>query len=137
MSPSAAIDAMSAPVVSEQTIEHLVRHFYARIRMDDELGPIFAEVIPDGDWEPHLQTMMAFWSSLMLRTNRYRGNPLVKHQALAAVRPAHFDRWLLLFEESASAVFPPDTAAMFVDRAQRVADSLKLAMFGVPGLRPE
>ena len=46
--------------IDEAMIERLVRGFYARIREDELLGPIFAARI--ADWEPHLQRMFAFWS---------------------------------------------------------------------------
>ena len=49
-------------MTNEAEIEILVRDFYARIRADETLGPIFARVIGE-DWEPHLQKMFAFWSS--------------------------------------------------------------------------
>ena len=36
----------------------------------------------------------AFWSSVMMMSGRYHGQPVPKHQALAGVTPAHFARWL-------------------------------------------
>jgi len=47
--------------IDEAMIERLVRGFYARVRGDDVLGPIFAAKIDD--WEPHLQKMFAFWGA--------------------------------------------------------------------------
>ena len=41
-------------------IERLVRGFYAKVRTDAVLGPIFEARIRD--WEPHLEQMFAFWS---------------------------------------------------------------------------
>ena len=122
------------PHVDEAMIERLVRHFYAEVRRDPAIGPIFNRVII-GDWEPHLRTMMAFWSSVMLMSGRYKGQPMAKHLALDGVRPTHFARWLALFAQSAHAVCPPDVAAIFVDRAERIAQSLQLGMFGAPELR--
>ena len=122
------------PGIDEAMIERLVRHFYAEVRRDPALGPVFDRVIP-ADWEPHLKTMMAFWSSVMLMSGRYKGQPMPKHIALTDVRPMHFARWLALFEQSARAVCPADIAALFVDRAQRIAQSLQLGMFGAPELR--
>ena len=115
-------------VIDEALIETLVRHFYDRVRADADLGPIFAEII-SGDWEPHLQTMMAFWSSVMLTSGRYHGQPMPKHRALTRVRSEHFDIWLDLFRASARTVCAPDAAEQFIDRAERIAESLKLGMF--------
>lgn len=121
-------------VTDEAEIEALVRHFYGRIAQDEVLGPIFARVIGD-DWEPHLQKMFAFWSSVMLMSGRYKGQPMVAHMRLKDVRPEHFERWLTLFEQSANEVCAPDVAAAFLLRARRIADSLKTGMFFNPADR--
>lgn len=118
--------------VTEALIEEVVRGFYARVRDNPELGPIFAGAIED--WEPHLAKMMDFWSSVMLSTRRFKGNPVLKHNALGGVTPAHFDTWLGLFRENARALCPPEIAAEFIRKAEMIAESLKLAKFGVPEL---
>src|SRR5882757_189469 len=64
--------------ISEHGIRQLVATFYAKVRVDPELAPIFLRAIP-GDWQPHLNRIYAFWSSVMLTTGRYKGNPVVKH----------------------------------------------------------
>src|SRR4029453_8237094 len=75
--------------ITETMIEQLVRAFYAKVRADEVLGPIFDAWIRD--WELHLQQMFAFWSSVALMTGRYHGTPMVKHIRLP-VDPGHFDR---------------------------------------------
>lgn len=128
-------DRPVASVIDDASIERLVRHFYAKVRRDADLGPIFEAAIP-GDWEPHLHTMMDFWSSVMLRTGRFSGRPVQKHMALVGVTPDHFATWLRLFDASARAVYPAAIADQFVDRAERIADSLQRAMFPPAGVRP-
>ena len=98
--------------VDEAMIETLIRAFYARVRQDALLAPIFESRI--SDWEPHLDNMFAFWSSLTLHTGRYRGQPMAKHMPLA-VDARHFDRWLALFEETAREVCPPTEAERFIE----------------------
>ena len=100
------------PDIDEAVIERLVRDFYAKIQQDEALGPIFDSKIEN--WEPHLRTMMDFWSSITLMTGRYKGQPMQKHRLLTDVEPAHFDRWLALFRESADTVATPGAAAVFV-----------------------
>ena len=119
------------PLTDETEIELLVRSFYGRIRDDEMLGPIFARVIGD-DWEPHLQKMFAFWSSVMLMTGRYKGQPMAVHLRLKSVTPEHFDRWLALFQQTASETCNEETAAAFMQRAERIANSFKLGMFFNP-----
>jgi hemoglobin len=111
--------------ITETMIERLVRGFYAKVRLDPMLAPVFEARIRD--WEPHLQQMCAFWSSVALMTGRYHGTPMVKHMPLP-VDAAHFDRWLALFEETVRELCPPEAAAHFVGRAQRIAASLELGI---------
>ncbi|WP_421861362.1 group III truncated hemoglobin [Parvibaculum sp.] len=120
-------------ITNEAEIETLVRAFYARIREDDVLGPIFNNAIGD-NWEPHLLKMCDFWSSVMLTTGRYKGQPMRAHLKLKTVTPKHFDRWLVLFRETAEEVCAPETAERFVEKAARIAESLQLGMFFKPQL---
>jgi hemoglobin len=117
--------------IDEPMIERLVRSFYAKIRQDVLLGPVFEARIRD--WEPHLQRMCEFWSSVALMSGRYHGNPMAKHLPLP-VDATHFDRWLLLFEETAREVCPPEAEAHFVERARRIAESLELGIAGQHGV---
>ena len=67
--------------IDESMIETLVRAFYARVRKDELLAPIFETRI--SDWGPHLESMFGFWSSLTLQTGRYHGQSMAKHMPLA------------------------------------------------------
>jgi hemoglobin len=109
--------------IDEAMIERLVRGFYAKVQSDVLLGPVFAARVTD--WEPHLRQMCAFWSSVMLMSGRYRGNPMIKHMPLP-IDAQHFGRWLDLFEETAHELCPPAAADAFVDRAHRIAQSLMM-----------
>ena len=109
--------------VTEELIESLVDRFYTRVRQDDVLGPVFAKSIGN-DWEPHLQKMCAFWSSLMLASGRYKGNPMVKHLLLPRIGPAHFERWLGIWKQTTAELFPPEVAAVFVSKAESMAERL-------------
>ena len=42
--------------------------------------------------------------------------------------PEHFERWLALFEATARRVCGPEAALFFVDRAERIADSLQIGL---------
>jgi hemoglobin len=116
--------------IDETMIEALIRAFYARVRQDPLLAPIFESRI--SNWEPHLDMMFAFWSSLTLQTGRYHGQPMAKHMRLA-VDSNHFDRWLALFEETARDLCPPAAAERFIERARRVAESLELGVASANG----
>lgn len=111
--------------IDEAMIERLVHDFYAKIREDDLIGPIFASRIRD--WDPHLVRMCSFWSSVVLSTGRYDGQPLALHLALP-IEGEHFDRWLRLFGETARATCPPAAAALFSERAERIAQSIEMGL---------
>jgi hemoglobin len=120
---------------SDDQIEDLVATFYARIRKDAELGPVFERVI-GADWTPHLKTMCDFWSSVMNTTGRYKGKPIPAHVKLTGIEPRHFERWLALFADTTRELFEPTLAQLFLMRAQRIAESLKLG-FAFHAERPE
>ncbi|MDR3531719.1 MAG: group III truncated hemoglobin [Rhodopila sp.] len=122
---------MSAPYseVTEATIKTLVDGFYARVRRDPALGPIFADAIAEDAWPAHLEKMYAFWSSVILTSGRYKGNPVSTHRQVAGIMPPLFGNWLDLFEATAAELFVPTIADRFVQAARRIAESLKLALF--------
>lgn len=115
--------------VTEDTIRMLVDAFYARVRRDAVLGPIFAEAIADAAWPAHLAKMYAFWSSVMLTSGRYKGDPVSTHRRVAGIAPPLFGNWLDLFEATAAELFIPAIAEQFALKARRIAESLKLALF--------
>jgi hemoglobin len=117
--------------ISEESIRRLVDAFYAKVRVDSALGPIFTRAIP-GDWEPHLEKMVAFWSSVMLTSGRYKGNPVVKHLVIPGMTPELFTRWLILFDAICRELFDDAVCAAFRGKAERIAESLKIALFYRP-----
>ncbi|MEI9984982.1 MAG: group III truncated hemoglobin [Aliidongia sp.] len=87
------LDQPAAPPVlpTEEAIFRLVDGFYADIRRDPSLGPIFERAI-GADWPAHLDTMNRFWSSVMLTSGRYKGNPMVVHLRVPGIAPELFAR---------------------------------------------
>jgi len=120
-----------AAAITEPEIRLLVDTFYRKVRADAVLGPIFVRAIP-GDWQPHLEKMYAFWSSVMLTSGRYKGNPVAKHLAIPGMTPELFTRWLSLFDVACRELFDAGIAAAFRGKAERIAESLKLALFYRP-----
>ena len=112
--------------ISDDAIRHLIDSFYAKVRADPELGPIFDRAIP------RLATMHDFWSAVMLTSGRYKGNPVAVHLRVEGMEPRHFGRWLELFDETCRELFDDDVADVFRVKAARIAESLKLALFYRP-----
>lgn len=95
---------MKRDIENSHDIQQMVDAFYAKIQQDELLGPIFAERIAPDAWVPHLQTMYRFWGSQLLGEKQYQGAPYAKHRTLP-VNAQHFDRWLLLFDETVNELF--------------------------------
>jgi len=118
-------DLMEKTGIDDVMIECLVRTFYARVQADQLIGPVFAARIED--WDAHIAKLCAFWSSVALMTGRYHGQPMQAHLELR-IAAEHFDRWIAIFEATASELCPPEAATHFIDRARRIADSFELGM---------
>ena len=109
-------------------VRRVVDDFYRKARLDTVIGPIFNRVIADEEWPAHLDKIATFWSSMLLGTGTYSGRPMPKHLAIGDLGDRHFERWLALFKETVDELCPPAVAAIFVDRAERVAHSLRLGL---------
>jgi hemoglobin len=123
------------PAIDETVIATLVDRFYERVRADAVLGPIFNRVIGER-WDGHLAKLKDFWSSVTMMSGRYKGTPFQAHQRIAGLTAAHFDRWLMLWRDTARDLLAPDVAAAFIDRAERIANSLQLGLSTRGGLTP-
>ena len=76
-----------------------------------------------------LLKMVEFWSSAILISGRYHGNPLAKHRDLA-VTATHFDRWLSMFCGTLRDLCPPAAQLHFSQTAERIAFSLARGIAG-------
>jgi len=106
--------------ISEHEISELVDRFYAKVRQDEEIGPIFNAVIDD--WPGHLALLKNFWSTVLNTTGRYKGDPMMKHLGLS-LDPPHFRRWLELFAETARETMQPDQAEIVITKSHRIAQN--------------
>lgn len=122
--------------LDEAMVAAVVRDFYARVRADNLIGPIFNRTIPEERWPHHIDLIVDFWSSMLLGTGRYMGRPMPKHVAIPDLTDAHFARWLRLFRETAETHCPEDIAALFIDRAQRIAYNFRLRIAQFRGHDP-
>lgn len=123
----------TSPVpLSRADVERLVDAFYDRVRIDPVLGPIFNPAVHD--WDAHKATLVQFWTSIMLGTREYRGNPMAAHQPHPIV-DAHFGHWLALWRDTAHCVLEPELADAFHERARRIAQSLRYGL-GLEEVRP-
>lgn len=105
----------------------LVDSFYARVREDALLGPIFAARI--ADWPEHLDRMNRFWRSILHNSGEFSGNPMLKHLAIPGLEQRHFAQWLALFYATLRELEThPEATALVGERARMIADSLLTAI---------
>jgi hemoglobin len=111
--------------IQEHEISDLVDRFYAKVRVDAVIGPVFKEAIED--WPAHLALLKTFWSSVLLATRTYKGDPMMTHLQLP-LEEAHFQRWLALFAETARETMPPNHAEVAIAKSQRIAQNFRNAI---------
>lgn len=113
--------------ITRDALAGLVRLFYARVRADEQLGPVFERAVHD--WDEHLDKLTEFWSAVTLGTRNFKGSPVQAHQAQSAyIKPGMFDRWLALWERTTGECFAPEPAADLQAKARRIGRSLQLAL---------
>jgi hemoglobin len=120
---------MPSSAITESSIIRLVDTFYARVRDDAVLSPVFEAKLA-GRWHEHMPRMYAFWTKVLLGTGEFQGNVFGKHMALSGIGTEHFVRWLTLFRLTAIDVFGIDGSTEALEVAQRIASSLQLGFFG-------
>ena len=122
--------------ITEAQIDVLVAEFYARVRKDPEIGPIFLRAIGSGatEWRHHEARIASFWRNAIGLDRDFSGNPLRKHSENTEIRPEHFAQWLTLFDQAAQDVLPAQAAQSMSVLAHRIGRSLQ---FGLTQYRSE
>lgn len=115
----------SAEGIDRTLIALVVQRFYARVRADAVLGPIFNPRVED--WPEHEAKITRFWSSVLLMSGEYHGSPMQVHLAIPDLDRTDFDRWLALFDQALASSCDADQAADFRSRAARIAEAFQFA----------
>ncbi len=111
-------------------IEDLVNKFYDKVIKDEVIGFFFTE-IAQIDLKKHLPKMYNFWESILLGNPVYDGNPMRVHFPLnqvVALEEQHFDRWLMLWQETLEQNFSGQNAETALLRAQNIARIMSYKM---------
>lgn len=124
---AAKLAAAQAVGIDAGFIDRLVERFYARVREDELLGPIFAARI--GNWPPHLARMKQFWGMILRGEGQFSGSPMALHIAIPEIEAGHFLRWLDLFEATLRELEgDPAATGLVIARARSIADSLLIGI---------
>ncbi len=110
---------MKKQIQSPKEIQLMVNAFYANVRKDELLGPIFEKHIEDR-WPAHLEKMYTFWGSILLGENSYSGHPFAPHVKLP-IQKEHFQHWLEIFNTTLDELFEGEVAAEAKNRAKIMA----------------
>lgn len=117
---------------NREDVSQLVRSFYAKVRVDEVLGPIFNGIITD--WESHLALLTDFWDTQLFLKRKYHGNPIKAHNEVDekmnhSITPEHFGLWLNLWFKTIDELFMGDNAFIAKNRARQISSMLYLQMF--------
>lgn len=121
-------------IKSRDEVSLLVRTFYAKVRKDELLGPIFNGIIPD--WEIHLELLTDFWETQLLYKRKYYGNPMMAHVEVDrmvnnTVTEMHFGVWINLWINTLDELFDSndEVAAIAKNRARHMGTFLYVNLF--------
>ncbi|HRI12826.1 MAG TPA: group III truncated hemoglobin [Verrucomicrobiota bacterium] len=113
-------------------LKDLLRHFYADVRQDRVLAPIFEARIHD--WPKHLETIQSFWARQTGGPSNYAGGFATAHLPLD-LQEEHFQRWLGLWERQCRQQFDPEVADLLIQRALEIGRHLRRIIAGERGMQ--
>lgn len=99
---------MKKDIENIEDIKLMVNTFYERIKLNEVLGPIFAERINDR-WPEHLEKMYRFWQTILLEEHTYNGAPFPPH-AKMPIDESHFIIWVGIFTKTVDDLFEGEVA---------------------------
>jgi hemoglobin len=115
-------------IENEAHVKKLIDTFYDKVRKDAVIGHIFNEIIGT-HWDKHLPTMYQFWNMVLLSKPGYEGYPTKKHMDVDKRIPLHqehFDRWILLWDETVDAHFKGTNATHAKEKAKLMAELIMI-----------
>ena len=113
-------------LTSREEITELVHSFYAKVRTDEKLGPIFNKHIAEEEWPDHLSKLTDFWEMKLLGGTQFRGSPSQKHIDVDrasghTISQEHFTRWLQLWLETIDEHYTGSIAERAKAQARKMA----------------
>jgi hemoglobin len=102
-------------------VSRLIKWFYARVRFEPDLEPIFNAHVPK--WGEHLELLIDFWCGQAGGPTTYRGG-LGKHARLD-LGPEHFATWLRVWEQNCTDLLRPQEAKEMVELAAELAKRMQ------------
>jgi len=114
--------------LTSELVRQVVVHFYDKVRCDAVLGPIF-EMAIGNHWDTHIERIIQFWLTATRLSRRYNGqNFMPAHLKHRSIQADQIPRWLALFRETATSQCSPRGAAVLIDIAERMVETLELGL---------
>lgn len=111
-------------------VSKLVETFYAKIKEDQRLGPIFNKRLTSEDiWEQHLVKLTDFWETNLFQVIKFEGNPMKAHQETDkavdySINQEDFYQWLMLWNSTIDNLFLGNRANLAKEKARRMSTHL-------------
>ena len=126
---SSVHEIVAASGVTQQKVREVTAFFYARVRIDPILGPVFNSVIAEEDWPAHIEKVSRFWDlAFRLDRNYAAGGFMAAHLKHAHIQQEHTHRWLQLFEEALADVCNAREAAGFRAVANAMMENVRFGL---------
>ncbi len=125
-------NGMKKEIENRDDVFLLVHTFYAKIRDDALLGPIFNKHIKD--WPQHESRLTDFWETNLFFVNKFKGNPMLKHRMVDAasnhaINEMHFGVWLNHWFQTLDSLFVGEKANIAKNRARNMGTFFHMNMF--------
>lgn len=124
---------MKQDIQNRADVFKVVTDFYAQVRKDQMLGPIFDAQITE--WDAHLEKITGFWYQMLFQVKgAYYGNPIEAHVQVDAhanheIAPTHFGKWLYYWINTIHDRFEGPMANLMIEHARKMQTVLYLNMF--------
>jgi hemoglobin len=119
------VNVLYQRIGGREGILNLLRHFYADVRQDPLIGPIFEAQIKD--WKHHLEIIASFWETLTGGPRIY-ARPMPKKHLSLQLKEEHFQRWLFLWQANCRAQLSIEPAREMIDLANHIAHNLRIIL---------
>lgn len=126
-----------ADIETPTDVALIIDQFYTKALVDPEISYLFKEVV-QLSWDKHIPLINAFWTSILLGSGDYKGNPMVVHMELNKKKPltrAHFERWISLWTQTVEGLYAGPKATEAISRARSIAGIMQVKL-GLVGPTP-
>ena len=114
--------------VTKALVRDVVLSFYAKVRGDAILGPLFEDAI-GAEWDVHIERIVRFWLTATRLERSYDGSEFMRaHMKHPSIQVEHIPRWLTLFKTTLVERCSAPQADALLDIAMRMAENIEVGL---------